>query len=140
MNSLNCLMYHTLYQIFIIILSILLRTQKHQKMTDNSSIRIYVNIIENTITFRLKTGDYLDLLTPETMILLGSTKSKITKDKNCEKLTRLEFTEVVSIIHCKIVNNVYQQDSIVLYAFVPNKSFDQLLYNSPRNFFNFKNL
>ena len=128
-------MYHILYQIFIIILSILLGTQKHQKMTDNSSIRIYVNIIENTITFRLKTGDYLDLLTPETMILLGSTKSKITKDKNCEKLTRL-----VSIIHCKIVNNDYQQESIVLYAFVPNKSFDQLLYNSPRNFFNFKNL
>ena len=128
-------MYHILYQIFIIILSILLGTQKHQKMTDNSSIRIYVNIIENTITFRLKTGDYLDLLTPETMILLGSTKSKITKDKNCEKLTRL-----VSIIHCKTVNNDYQQESIVLYAFVPNKSFDQLLYNSPRNFFNFKNL
>ena len=128
-------MYHILYQLFIIILSILLGTQKHQKMTDNSSIRIYVNIIENTITFRLKTGDYLDLLTPETMILLGSTKSKITKDKNCEKLTRL-----VSIIHCKIVNNDYQQESIVLYAFVPNKSFDQLLYNSPRNFFNFKNL
>ena len=46
---------------------------------DNLSIRIYVNKIENTVSLRIKTGYYLELLTPETMKLLGSTKSKITK-------------------------------------------------------------
>ena len=43
---------------------------------------IYINNIENRITFKIKTGYYLELLTLETMKLLGSTKSKITKDKN----------------------------------------------------------
>ena len=46
---------------------------------DNLSIRIYVNKIENTVSLRIKTGYYLELLTPETMKLLASTKSKITK-------------------------------------------------------------
>ena len=65
--------------------------------------------------------------------MLGSTKSKINKDKNGENGTHLEITEVV-LIHCNIVNNNYQQDSRVLYTFVPNKSFGQLLYISPKNF------
>ena len=56
------------------------------------------------------------------MKLLGSTKSKINKDKNGENLSHLEITEVV-LIHCYIVNNNYQQHSRVLYTFVPNKSF-----------------
>ena len=56
------------------------------------------------------------------MKLLRSTQSKVTKDEN------------VVLIHCKIVNNDYQQDSRVLYTFVPNKSFDQLLDISPKNF------
>ena len=56
------------------------------------------------------------------MKLLGSTKSKINKDKNGENLSYLEITEVV-LIHCYIVNNNYQQHSRVLYTFVPNKSF-----------------
>ena len=60
------------------------------------------------------------------MKLFGSTKSKITKDKNGENVPHLEITEVV-LIHCNIVNNDYQQDSRVLYTFVPNKSFGQLL-------------
>ena len=67
------------------------------------------------------------------MKLLGSTKSKITKDKNIENVPHLEITEVV-LIHCNIVNNDYQQDSRVLYTFVPNKSFGQLLDISPKNF------
>ena len=57
---------------------------------------------------------------PETMKLLGSSKSKITKDENGENVPRLEITELV-LIHCNIVNNDYQQDSRVLYTFVPNK-------------------
>ena len=100
--------------------------QKHETVTDNPSIRIYINKIENKITFNIKTGCYLELLTPETMKLLRSTKSKITKNKNDENVLHLEITEVV-LIHCNIVKNDYQQDSRVLYTFIPNKSFGQLL-------------
>ena len=59
------------------------------------------------------------------MKLLGNTKSKITKDKNGKNVPHLEITEVV-LVHWNNVNNDYQQDSRVLYTFVPNKSFDQL--------------
>ena len=94
---------------------------------------IYVNKIENRITFRVKTGCYFQLLTPETMKLLGSTKSRITKVENGENVPHLEINGVV-LIHCNIVNNNYQQDSRVLYTFVPKKSFLQLLDISPNNF------
>ena len=67
------------------------------------------------------------------MKLLGSTKSKMTKDENSEYVPHLEITEVV-LIHCNIVNNDYQQDSRILYTFVPNKSFGQFLDISPNNF------
>ena len=66
------------------------------------------------------------------MKLLGSTKNKITKDKNGENVPHLEITEVV-LVHCNMVNNDYQQDSRVLYNFVPNKSFSSLLDISPSN-------
>ena len=69
----------------------------------------------------------------ETIKLLGSTKSKITKDKNGKNVPNLEITEVV-LIHCNIVNEDYQQDSRALYTFVPNKSFKQLLDISAMNF------
>ena len=94
---------------------------------------IHVNKIGNSITFKLKTGYYLELLTPDTTKLLGSTKSKITKNENGENVSHLEITEVL-LIHCNIVNNNYQQDSRVLDAFVPNKSFGQLLHISQKNF------
>ena len=66
------------------------------------------------------------------MKLLGSTENKITKDKNGENVPHLEITEVV-LVHCNIVNNDYQQDSRVLYTFVPNKPFGNLLEISPKN-------
>ena len=69
----------------------------------------------------------------EKMKLLGSTKSKVTKDENGENMSYLEIIETV-LIHCNIVNNDYQQDSRVLCTFVPNKSFGQLLDISPKNF------
>ena len=69
---------------------------------------------------------------PETMKLLGSTKNRITKDKNGENVPHREITEVV-LVHCIIVNNDYQQDSRVLYTFVPNKPFGGLLEISPSN-------
>ena len=66
------------------------------------------------------------------MKLLGSTKNKITTDKNGENVPHLEVTEVV-LVHCNIVNNDYQQDSRVPYTFVPNKSFGSFLDISPSN-------
>ena len=93
--------------------------------------------MENRITFRIKTGYYLELSTPETMKLFRSTKHKITKDKNGENVPYLEITEVV-LVHCKVVNNGYQQDSKVLYTFVPNKSFGQLLDISSKRFISLK--
>ena len=66
------------------------------------------------------------------MKLLGSTKNKITKDKNGENVLHLEITEAV-LVHFNTVNNDYQQDSRVLYIFVPNKPFDSLLDISPTN-------
>ena len=106
--------------------------KKHTENVDNPSIRIYANKIENRITFKIKNGYYLELLTPETMKLLGSTKSKITKDKNGENVSHLEIVELVSV-HCNLVNNDYQQDSRILYTFVSNKSFGSLLEISPTN-------
>ena len=66
------------------------------------------------------------------MKLLGSTKNKINKDKNRKNVPHLEITEV-ELVYCDIVNNDYQQDSRVLYTFVPNKPFGSLLEISPTN-------
>ena len=100
---------------------------------DNPSKRIHVNKIENRITFKIKRGYYyLELLTPETIELLGSTENKIIKDKNGEKVPHLEIVEVV-LVYCSIVNNYYQQDSRVLYTLVPNKPLGISSEISPTN-------
>ena len=105
--------------------------EKHVEDIDEPSVQMYANEIENRITFKIKNGYNLELLTPETK-LLGSTKNKITEDKNRENAPHLEITEVV-LVHCNIVNNDYQQDSRVLYTFVPNKPCGSLLEISPTN-------
>ena len=97
--------------------------KKHSESVDNPSSRMYISRIENRITFKIKNGYYLELLTSETMKLLGSTESKITKDKNFELV----------LVHCNLVNNDYQQDSRILFTFVPNKTFGSLLEISPTN-------
>ena len=79
-------------------------------VTGNPSIKIYVNKTENRITFKIKTGYYVELLTPEKMKLFGSSESRITKDKIDENVLHLEITEVVLLV-------------LVLYTFVPNISF-----------------
>ena len=66
------------------------------------------------------------------MKTLGSTESKITKDKNGENAPHLEVVELV-LVHCNLVNNDYQQDSRILYTFVSNKIFGSLLDISPTN-------
>ena len=106
--------------------------KKHSVSVDNPSIRIYVNKIENRITFKIKNGYYLELLTPEIIKLLGSAENKITKDKNGENVPHLEIVELV-LVHCNLVNNDYQQDSRILYAFVPNKTYGSLLEISLTN-------
>ena len=80
--------------------------KKHGENIDDPSIRVYINKIEDRITFKIKTGYYLELLTPETMKLLGSTENKITKDRNVENVPHLEIAEGV-LVHCKIVNSHY---------------------------------
>ena len=107
--------------------------KKHGENSDKPSVQIYVNKIENRVTFKIKDEYSLELLTSETMKLLGSTKNKRTKDKNGENVPHLEITELV-LVHCNIVNNNYQQDSRVLYTFVPNKPFGSLLEISPTNY------
>ena len=107
--------------------------KKHSENVDNPPVRIYVNRIENRIMFKVKSGYYLELLTPETMKLFGSAESKITKDKNGENVSHLEVVELV-LVHCNLVNNDYQQDSRILYTIVPNKTFGSLLEISPINY------
>ena len=104
-----------------------------EKKTVDPSLKIYINKTENRITFKVKAGYLLELLTLETMKLLGSSKSNITKNENWENAPRLEIAEVV-LIHCYVVDNSYQQNSRVLYIFVPSKSLGQLLNISPKNF------
>ena len=66
-----------------------------KKNIDNASVRVCINKIENRITFKIKIGYYLELLTPETMKLLGNPENEITKDKNDENVPHSEITEVI---------------------------------------------
>ena len=68
---------------------------------------IYINKIANRITFKIKTGYYLELSVPETMKFFGNTKNEINKDKNGKSVPHLEVTEVI-LVHCNMVNNDYQ--------------------------------
>ena len=81
--------------------------KKHGENTDKPSVQIYVNKIENRLTFKIKNGYSLELLTSETMKLLGGAENEITKDQNGENVSHLGTTEVV-LVHCNIANNDYQ--------------------------------
>ena len=85
----------------------------------NPPIRIYINEIENRITFRVNTGYYLELLTPETMKLLGSNESKTFYDENGENVPCLEITAVL-LVNFNILKSDFPQDSRVLHTFAPN--------------------
>ena len=100
--------------------------KKHETLTENPPVQIYPNKIKNRIVFKIKTGDKLELLSSETMKLLGSTKKDVDQDKDGEDVPKLESVEVV-LVHCNLVNNSYQQASKVLFTFVPNKQFGQLI-------------
>ena len=80
----------------------------------------YTNKIKNRIIFKIETGYKLELLSPDTMKLLESTKKDVDQDKDGEDVPKLESIEVV-LEHCNLVNNNYQQTSEVLLTFIPNK-------------------
>ena len=82
--------------------------------------------------FKIKTGYKLELLSKETMKLLGSTEDTTDADKSSENVPRLENVEVV-LVHCNLVNNSYQQASRALFTFVPNKQYGQLISISPNS-------
>ena len=107
--------------------------KKHETLTENPSIQIYPNKIKNRIIFKIKNGYKLELLTPETMKLLGSTKEVVDKDKNGENVLKLETVEVV-LVHCNLVKNDYQHTSKVFFTFVPNKKLGQIINISPHAF------
>ena len=109
--------------------------KKNETLTENPSIQIYPNKIKNRIVFKIKTGYKLELLTSETMKLLGSTNKVVDKDKNGENVPKLESVEVV-LVHCNLVKNDYQHTSKVLFSFVPNKKFGNFLNISPHDEYN----
>ena len=82
--------------------------RKHETLTENPPIKTYLNKIKNRIAFKIKTGYKLELLSLETMRLLGSEKKESVE---------------VDLVHCNLVNNSYRKASKVLLTFVPNKQF-----------------
>ena len=106
--------------------------KKHETLTENPPVQIYPNKIKNRIVFKIKTGYKLELLTPETMKLLGSTQKDVDSDKNSENVPKLESAEVV-LVYCNLVKNYYQHTSKVLLSFVSNKQFGQLINILPHS-------
>ena len=106
--------------------------KKHETIGETAAILIYANTINNRIVFKIKTEYKLEVLSKETMKLLGSTKDIIDSDKNSENLPRLENVEVV-LLHCNLVNNSYQQASRVLFIFISNKQYGQLISILPNS-------
>ena len=101
--------------------------KQHETITNNSfPILIYPNEMNNRIVFKIKSGYKLELLSKETMALLGSSSSIIDSDKNGELVVKLEIVEVV-LVHCNLVNNSYQQSSKKIFTFVPDKKYGQLM-------------
>ena len=96
--------------------------KKRETLTQNLPIQIYPNKIKTRIVFKIKTGSKSELLTPETMKLLVSTKKDVDSGENVPKLESAE----VALVHCNLVKNDYQHTSKVLVSFVPNKQFGQL--------------
>ena len=106
--------------------------QKHEstiKTNEDSPILIYPNEVKNRIVFKIKTGYKSDSLTKETQKLLGD-GLVIDKDKNGKNVPQLDQVEYV-LFHCNLVQNDYLQSSKLLYEFVPDKKFGQLISVKP---------
>ena len=96
--------------------------KKHEAITTNPLIHVYINIINNRLVFKTKNGYKLQLQTPETVELFGSTKKLIDKTKNGENEPSLEIAEIV-LVQGNLVDNQYQQKFEVL---IPSKSYAYL--------------
>ena len=101
-------------------------------MTEHPPVQIYPNKIKNRIVSEIKTGYKLELLTPETMKSIEKGKKDFEKDKEGENVPKLEYVEVV-LVHCNLVKNDYQHASKVLFSFIPNQQFRQLINISPHS-------
>ena len=106
--------------------------KKHETLTENSPVQIYPNKIKTRIVFKIKADYKLELLSPETIKLLGSTKKDVDKDKHGENVPKWESVEVV-LVHCNLVKNDYQHTSKVLFSFAPSKQFGRLINISPHS-------
>ena len=91
-----------------------------------------MNKIKNKIIFKIKTGYKLELLTEETMQLIGSSKKDTDQNKDGEIVPKLETVEVI-LVHTNLISNNYRQASKVLLTFVPNKQFGQLITITPNS-------
>ena len=100
--------------------------KKHETVTSTYPALIYVNTINNRIVFKIKMDCKPELLSKETMRPLGSTTNIVDSDRNGELVPKLESVDLV-LVHCNLVNNTYQKASKVLFMFVPDKSYGQLL-------------
>ena len=129
--SLICLMDHILFQTFKITLSTLFK-KKHETIMDNPPVQIYTNKAKNRMVSKIKIGNKIELSSPEIMKLLRSTKKDVDQDKDGEDEPKLESTEVI-LVHYNLVNNIYQQASKVLFTFVPNTQFGQLINMTPNS-------
>ena len=96
--------------------------KKHETIADNPLVEIYENKIKNRIVFKINTGYKLELLSPETIKLLGSMKKDNDKNKNGEDVPKLQSLKVV-LVHLNLVNNIYQQASKVLFTSMSDKQF-----------------
>ena len=106
--------------------------KEHESITSNeeSPVLIYPNRIKNRIVFKIKTGYKLELLTNETMKSLGD-GAIIDTNGNDNNVPELEQVHSV-LIHSNVVHNDYLQNSKLLYCFVPDKGFGQLLNIEPK--------
>ena len=106
--------------------------KKHETIANVSPVLIYVNEINNRFALKIRSGYKFELLSKETMRLLGSLTDTIDRDKNSELVPKLESVDLV-LVHCNLVNNSYQQASKVLFTFVPNEKHGQLITISPNS-------
>ena len=125
--NLICLMDLIQSQTFRITLN--LSSKKHENLAENPPIQIHPNKIKSRIVFKIMAGYKLNYYNQK---LLGSTKTDFDKDKYREDVPKLESVEVV-LVHCNLVSNSYQQASKVLFTFISNKQFGQLITISPHS-------
>ena len=106
--------------------------KKHEILPTNLPIHIYIYGNNNRLVFKIKDGYKLELQTPETMKLFGSTKKLINKTKNDVKVLSLEVVELV-VVQCNSLDNQYELTSELLGTFMPINSCACMLNLKPSN-------